>query len=188
MANWRHNWLHDVIVKWRYVFLVKFSYWPKFHVNIITGFRVQKRFDWKSGNRKYTPVWVFLWWVRDTKFAMNVSNEMLGNAVKCQACSFYRFWVIKGKPTRGGEVKISPTQIRAKFYKWSAAFQSLCTIFVLAWRSYRWLWANQWWLDKCKAKFEKEISMSERGIFNKQWRSCRSIILIDCLFIVNEPQ
>ena len=97
---------HDVIVKWRCFFLVKFSYWPKFHVNIITGFGVtkffvQKRFDWKSGNRKYTPVWVFLWWVRDTKFAMNVSNEMLGNAVKCQVCSFYRFWVIKGKLTGG---------------------------------------------------------------------------------------
>ena len=37
--------------------------------------------------------------VRDIKFAMNVSNEMLLNAAKYQAYSFYRFRVIKGKTT-----------------------------------------------------------------------------------------
>ena len=38
---------------------------------------------------------------------------MLLNAAKCQGYSFYRFWVIKGKPT-GGELHlhIPPPQIR----------------------------------------------------------------------------
>ena len=55
-----------------------------------------------------TLVWLLpnIWrlrWVMDTKFGMNVSNRMLLNAAKCQGYSFYRFWVIKGKPTwRGG--------------------------------------------------------------------------------------
>ena len=41
----------------------------------------------------------------DTKFATNVSNRMLLNAAKFQGYSFYRFWVIKGKPLGG---KITP--------------------------------------------------------------------------------
>ena len=54
--------------------------------------------------------------VRDTKFGTDVSNEMLLNAAKCQDYSFYRCWVIKGKPTwKGGGDKITPHpfQIRA---------------------------------------------------------------------------
>ena len=51
----------DAIVKlfWRCsVSLVKFSYWSKFHVSIITGSEIMiifvyKEFDQKSGNRKY---------------------------------------------------------------------------------------------------------------------------------------
>ena len=45
----------------------------------------------------------------------NVSNKMLLNAAKCQGYIFYRFSVIKEKPTRG--VNLShpqPTQIRFK--------------------------------------------------------------------------
>ena len=54
-----------------------------------------------------TPIWVLpnIWrlgQVMDTKFGTNVSNRMLLNAAKCQGYSFYRFWVIKGKPTGGG--------------------------------------------------------------------------------------
>ena len=72
-----------------------------------------------------TPVW-FLPNVlrprqnRDTKFATNVYNEMLMNSAKCQGCSFYHFWVIKGKPTGEGGIKWAPshththTQIRLK--------------------------------------------------------------------------
>ena len=82
----------------------------------LTGSRVMKIFFYKGlienpeiGN---TLAWVLpnIWIlgpIRDTKFDMNVFNEMLRNAVKCQSCRFYRFWVIKGKPTRGG-CKITP--------------------------------------------------------------------------------
>ena len=51
-----------------------------------------------------TPIWVLpnIWKLRrvsDTKFG---SDEMLPNPAKCQVYSFYRFWVIKGKPTGQG--------------------------------------------------------------------------------------
>ena len=94
---------------WPYgISLVKFSYWPKFHVNIMTG--VTKIFAYKGLTRNLeivnTPVWVLpsilrLGQVRDTEFGPNVSNKMLLNAPKCQGYGFYRFWVIKGKPTGG---------------------------------------------------------------------------------------
>ena len=43
---------------------------------------------------------------------------MLLNAAKCQGYSFYRFWVVKGKP-KGGKITPPPhththTQIRVK--------------------------------------------------------------------------
>ena len=41
----------------------------------------------------------------NTKFDKNVFNKMLLNTSKCQGYSFYRFLVIKGKPTGG---KITP--------------------------------------------------------------------------------
>ena len=94
-----------------FVFLVKFSYWSKFHVDIITGSGVRTIFFYKGLTRspeiENTPIWLLpntwrLGRVRDTKFSMNVSNEMLLNAVKCQGYSFYRLWVIKGKLTGGG--------------------------------------------------------------------------------------
>ena len=98
---------------WQYrISLVKFCYWSKFHVNIITGSRVLTIFlYWPERN---TLVWVLLniWrlgWpnlVRVTKFATNVSNEKLLNAAKWLGYSFYRSWVIKGEPTEGGVVKL----------------------------------------------------------------------------------
>ena len=92
------------------LFLVKFSYWSKFHVNIITGSGIKTIFfkgltrNPEIGN---TPVWFLsnIWRLdqgRDTKFGANVFNEMLLNAAKFQGYSFYRFWVIKGKPAGGG--------------------------------------------------------------------------------------
>ena len=105
----------DVHVKcfWRFfVSLVKFSYWSKFHVSIITGFGIMTIFFYKGLTRNpeigNIPVWVFLniWrlgWVMDTKFGKNVSNRMLLNAAKIQGYSFDCFRVIKGKPTGGGE-------------------------------------------------------------------------------------
>ena len=108
---------HDAIVDffWRcFVFLVKFSYWFKFHIKIITGSGIMSVFFYKGLTRNpeigNTPIWVFpnIWRHRETitKFGKNVSNRMLRNVAKCQSFSFYRFWVIKGKPTGGGGVKL----------------------------------------------------------------------------------
>ena len=50
---------------------------------------------------------------RKTKFGTGAFNKMLLNAAKCQGHSFYRFFVIKGKPTRG--VQLHPAiQIMVK--------------------------------------------------------------------------
>ena len=46
--------------------------------------------------------------VTSTKFGANVSDKMLSNAAKCQGYSFYRFGVIKRKPTRGRGGKNNP--------------------------------------------------------------------------------
>ena len=114
------------------VSLVKFSFWSKFHVNIMTGFGVMTIFVYKGLTRNpeigNTPIWVLpnirkLGQVRDNKFSKNVSNIKLQGAATCQGYSFYRFWVIKGKTTGG--VKLLPpphthtythtyTQIRVK--------------------------------------------------------------------------
>ena len=111
----------DVVVKyfWRcFVSLVKFSYWSKCYVNVITGSGVMKIFLCKRLTRNpeigNTRIWVLpnIWrlvQVRDTKFGTKVSNEMLLNDAKCQGYSFYCFWVIQGKPKGGrGGVKIIP--------------------------------------------------------------------------------
>ena len=86
---------HDVNVKffWRcFVSLVKFSYWSKFHVNIITGSGVMTIFFYKGLTRNpeigNTTVWVLpnIWGlgqIRDTKFGTDISNEVLLNAGKC---------------------------------------------------------------------------------------------------------
>ena len=99
-----------------FVSLVKFSYWPKFHVNIITDSGVMTIF-FCNGLTIYpeignSPVWVLpnIWilgLVRDTKFGRNVSNEMLLNGAKCQGYIFHRFWVIKVKPTGGVKLPTS---------------------------------------------------------------------------------
>ena len=73
--------------------------------------------DWRNLEIVNTPVWVLpsilrLGQVRDTKFGPNVSNKLLLNVPKCQGYSFYRFWVIKGKPTGWEEGGIThPTPI-----------------------------------------------------------------------------
>ena len=53
--------------------------------------------------------------VRDTSFDTIVSDKMLSHVAKCNGYSFYRFWVIKGKPT-GGKIIPSSTQIRVKVW------------------------------------------------------------------------
>ena len=106
---------HDVIVIffffWRcLVSLVKFSYWSKFHVNIINGSGIMTIFFYNGLSRNLeienNPAWVLpkIWrleQVMDTKFCTNVSNRMLLNAAKFQHYSFYCFCVIKEKPTGG---------------------------------------------------------------------------------------
>ena len=108
MPSWRHRQFFWCC----FVSLGKFSYWSKFHVNIITSSRVLAIFFHKGLTKNLEigniPVWLLsnIWrlgWVRNTKFGTNVSNEMLLNDTKGQGYSFYRFWVIKGKPTTGGE-------------------------------------------------------------------------------------
>ena len=99
--------LHHRQFFWRCrVFLVTFSYWSKFHVNIINDSGVMTIFVYK-GLTRYTKIgntttWVLpnswrLQRVRDTKFGCIFSL----NAAKCQGYSFYRFWVIKRKQTGG---------------------------------------------------------------------------------------
>ena len=65
-----------------------------------------------------TTVWVLpnIWVLEQvwyTKFGTNVSNKILLNAANWQGYNSYRFWVIKGKPTRRrGVTPTSTTQIR----------------------------------------------------------------------------
>ena len=99
--NWKNDsdvkiYRHDVIVKffWCFlVFLVSFSYWSKFHVNIITGSGVMTIYFYKRLTRNpemgNIPVWILLNIRRlgqdkDTKFGPDVSNEVLLNAKKCR--------------------------------------------------------------------------------------------------------
>ena len=98
------------------VSLVKFSYWSKIQVNIITSSGIMTVFFYKRFTRNpdigNTPVWVLpnisrLEQAIDTNIATNVSNRVLLNSEKLQSYSFYRFWVINGKPTGG--VKLTPT-------------------------------------------------------------------------------
>ena len=99
---------YDVNVKFflsYFLSLVKFSYWSKFHVNIITIFFYKGLT--RNPEIRNTPVWVLpkIWrlkQVMDTKLSMNVSNRVLLIAGNFQCYSFYRFWVVKGKPTGGG--------------------------------------------------------------------------------------
>ena len=107
--QWRHNFpkIHQFFWPCS-ISLVKFSYWPKFHVNIMAG--VTNIFAYKRLTRNLeiinTPVWVVpsilrLGQIRDTEFGPNVSNKILLNAPKYQGYGIYHFWVIKGKPTGG---------------------------------------------------------------------------------------
>ena len=127
-VNWKNSndvriFWHDIIIRffWRcFVFLVKFSYWSKFHVNIIFGSGVVTISFYKGLTRNleigYTLVWVLpnIWrlgLVRVTKFSTNISNKMLLNAAKCQGYSFYHFWIIKGNQ-QGIKSRPSSTQIK----------------------------------------------------------------------------
>ena len=107
-----------------FVPLVKFSYWSKFHINIITGPGVVTISFYKGLTRnleiRNTPVWVLpnIWRlrrVRNIKFGMNVSNKMLLNAAKCQCYSLYLFWVVKGKTNRGVKLQMCTSLLLMPF-------------------------------------------------------------------------
>ena len=111
---------HDVNVNvfWRcFISLVTVSYWSKFYVNIVTGSGIMTIFFYMGLTRNIeignTPIWVLpiIWRlgrVMDTEFGTNLSNKMLLNAAKFQGYDFYRFWVIKGKPTGGVKLPTPP--------------------------------------------------------------------------------
>ena len=117
---------------WRqrcFVSLDKYSYWSRFHVNIITRCGVMTISFYKGltrnpeiGNNPIR-VWLNIWRLlqaSNTKFGANVSNKMLLNDAKCQGYSFYRFWAIKEKPTgRGGGGGTNPhaPQIKVKCWR-----------------------------------------------------------------------
>ena len=102
---------------WRcFVCIVNFSYWSKFHVNMITGSGIMTIFFHKglTGNPEIgnVSVWFLanIWTLGqfiNTKFGTNFSNRMLLNAAKFQGYSFYRFWVIQGK-SAVGKITSSP--------------------------------------------------------------------------------
>ena len=102
--------------------LVKFSYWPKFHVNIMTG--VTKIFAYKGLIRNLeivnNPVWVLpsilrLGQIRDTEFGPNVSNKMLLNAQNVRVTAFTIFELLR-KNQLGRDKITPPTQISVKYW------------------------------------------------------------------------
>ena len=106
----------SIFLKLLSISLVKFSYWSKFLVNIITGSGVMAILIYKELKSQIIgniPIWVLpnnwrLKQVRNTKFGTNVSKKMLLNAAKCQGYIFYHFWVIKEKPTVESKITLTP--------------------------------------------------------------------------------
>ena len=106
----------SIFLKLLSISLVKFSYWSKFLVNIITGSGVMAILIYKELKSQIIgniPIWVLpnnwrLKQVRNTKFGTNVSKKMLLNAAKCQGYTFYHFWVIKEKPTVESKITLTP--------------------------------------------------------------------------------
>ena len=119
--------LSSIFYRFR-VTLVKFKYWSKFHVNIITGSRVMTTFIYKGSTRNpeigNTLVWVFpnIWrlgQVGDTKFSTKVSNKKLLNASNAKVTAFTIPELLRENHQGGGggvRWKYSPTLIRVK--KW----------------------------------------------------------------------
>ena len=116
--NWKNDndvtiFQNDVIFKyfWRFfVSLFKFSYWSKFHVNIITVSGVMTILFYKGLTRNSeignTPVWILpnIWrlgWVSDTKFGTNFSNKMLLNATNARITAFTVSELLRENQQRG---------------------------------------------------------------------------------------
>ena len=95
-----------------FIFLVNFSYWSKFHVTIHRWFWNYEHFfirDWLEIRKSKIPTSDFCpisgdW---DKLEIPNFARMSLINFY-CQCCSFYCFWVIKGKQM-GGKLPPPPT-------------------------------------------------------------------------------
>ena len=76
--QWRHNlttWRHRNFFWHCFVFLVTFSYWFKFYINIITDSGVTTIYFYKRLTRTLTDIWT-LGRIMDTKFGTDVSNKL----------------------------------------------------------------------------------------------------------------
>ena len=105
------------------------SFFSKFHFNISTGSGVMTIFVCKGLIRNQeignSCVWIlpYNWgqgWARASKFDTNISNKMLLSPTKCHGYSFYRFLVIKGKPTMGQNYCSTRRLGLINFSKWEA--------------------------------------------------------------------
>ena len=122
-TNWKNG--NDVTIFWHdmtssnfwccFVSFVKFSYWSKFHVNIITGSEVLTNFFYKGLTRnpeigilssEFCPIsghWGEL----------GIPNLVQMSPIKCYwmlenvKVTAFTIWVIMGKPT-GGKITPSP--------------------------------------------------------------------------------
>ena len=110
---------------WRgFVSLMKFSYWSKFHVNIITDSGVMTIFFYKVLTRNpeigNTPVWVLpnIWRlgrVRNTKFGTNVSIEMRLNAANARVTAFLVSELLReNQQDEGGRYNYPPPRLGLK--------------------------------------------------------------------------
>ena len=127
-SNGVTNCWHDVIViffKYFFISPVKFSYWSKFYANIITSSGVMTIYFYKRLTRNpeigNTPIWTLpniwrIWQVRGIQFGTNVPNKSLLNAAKYHDYSFYRFWVIREKPTGRSKTNLPSPPSSLIFY------------------------------------------------------------------------
>ena len=85
LTNWKSDddiliWQHNFIVKYFWscrVSLIKFSYWSKFHVNIITGSGIFLLWPEMEKSEKFLSEFFAIPgdWVKDIIFDTNVSDE-----------------------------------------------------------------------------------------------------------------
>ena len=94
----RHYVTFKFLWRWFVSLIVKFSYWSKFHVNVITGSAVMT-INFDKGLTRNPEIGNILVWALfniwrlgqfwDTKLGTNASNKILPNAAKYQGYSFF---------------------------------------------------------------------------------------------------
>ena len=126
-----------------FVLIVKFSYSSKFHVNIITSSWIMTISFIRNPEIENTSVWVLpnIWKlgrIRNTKLSKSISNDMLLNTAKFQGYSFYRFWVIKEKPTRGVKFPLNPQSGQTQSNNSLAIRRRIVWLYLTILWSWRW--------------------------------------------------